>query len=381
MLLALLANIKLAIYEVMKSKCMVGNSKYLIVNNKFLITFTSQIAAMLLKNLTLVFFYFIAITTTIASPADTTYAERLGFPKDAKVLILHVDDAGMSWDSNEGAITAITKGVASSTSVMMPCPWVPAFVHFLKDHPQTDAGLHLTLTSEWSEYRWVPLAGKATVPGLTDKEGDLWHSVEEVVQHATPQEVYSEIKAQLDRATTMGFTPTHLDSHMGTLFGSPAFLQQYIKLGIENHIPVMLPGGKDKLIKDQMHASDTLVQTLQQLGKMLWSAGLPVLDDLHNYSYDWEVPQDIQQDDKKLQAWRTQKYLSSFKELQPGVTMVIMHCTAPSEVFQHISGSGPLRKADMLAMIDPAFKKALADQHIIITTWRELMQRRQQVKQ
>jgi predicted glycoside hydrolase/deacetylase ChbG (UPF0249 family) len=320
-------------------------------------------------------------TTALAQTTDTTYAERLGFPMGAKVVILHVDDAGMSWDSNEGVITAITTGAANSTSVMMPCPWVPAFVHFLKEHPQTDAGLHLTLTSEWGEYRWVPLAGKTAVPGLTDKEGDLWHSVQEVVQHASPEEVYTEIKAQLDRAIIMGFTPTHLDSHMGTLFGSPAFLQQYMRLGMENHIPVMLPAGKDKLIQDEMHAPSTTVQWLQQAGKTLWNAGLPVLDDLHNYSYDWKVPDSIKNDDKKLQAWRTQKYITSFQALQPGVTMVIMHCTAPSTVFEHISDSGPLRKADMLAMIDPVFKKALADQHIVLTTWRELMQRRERVKQ
>src|SRR5690349_9965728 len=87
---------------------------------------------------------FITTINCIAQTTDTTYAERLGFPKGAKVVILHVDDAGMSWDSNEGVINAITKGAANSTSVMMPCPWVPAFVHFLKGHPQTDAGLHLT---------------------------------------------------------------------------------------------------------------------------------------------------------------------------------------------------------------------------------------------
>jgi hypothetical protein len=200
------------------------------------------------------------------------------------------------------------------------------------------------------------------------------------VQHATAEEVYTEIKAQLDRAKTMGFTPTHLDSHMGTLFGSPAFIQQYIRLGIESGIPVMLPAGNDKLIQDEMHASDTLVQALQQIGKVLWNAGLPVLDDLHNYSYDWKVPDSIKNDDKKLQAWRTGKYIASFKALQPGVTMVIMHCTAPSPVFSHISDSGPLRKADMLAMIDPVFKKALSDQHMVLTTWRELVQRREKAK-
>ena len=95
---------------------------------------------------------------------DTTYADRLGFPKGARVLILHVDDAGMSLESNEGAIAALTRGAATSVSVMMPCPWVPGFVKWLKTHPDIDAGLHLTLTSEWNDYRWRPLSGQAVRP-------------------------------------------------------------------------------------------------------------------------------------------------------------------------------------------------------------------------
>src|SRR5579871_5603473 len=88
-------------------------------------------------------------------PHDSTYADRLGFPKGARVLIIHVDDAGMSLESNEGAVTALTKGAATSVSVMMPCPWVPGFVSWLHQHPDADAGLHLTLTSEWTGYRWT----------------------------------------------------------------------------------------------------------------------------------------------------------------------------------------------------------------------------------
>lgn len=109
-----------------------------------------------------------------AQAADSTYAEKLGFPKGAKVVILHVDDAGMSYDSNEGAIKSIAKGAATSVSVMMPCPWVPGFVHYLKQHPGMDAGLHLTLTSEWKDYRWGPLAGKTVVPGLRKKGQRGW---------------------------------------------------------------------------------------------------------------------------------------------------------------------------------------------------------------
>jgi len=314
--------------------------------------------------------------TLQAQTPDSTYAERLGFAKNAKVVILHVDDVGMSFDSNEGAINAMTKGVANSCSVMMPCAWVPAFVHYMKEHPGIDAGLHLTLTSEWKDYRWVPLAGKTNVPGLTDKEGDLWPGVAEVVQHASADEVDKEMRAQLDRARSMGFEPTHLDTHMGTVFGTSAFTERYIKLGIEQHIPVMMPAGHVTLIQQQMHFDDAFVQQIRAAGKLLWNAGLPVLDDLHNESYDWKIPDDIKSDDRKLQAFKTTKYIAAIKSLKPGVTMMIMHCTAPTEVFPHISDSGPLRKADMLAMMDPAFRKALSDEGIILTTWRELKARR-----
>jgi chitin disaccharide deacetylase len=311
-----------------------------------------------------------------AQVADSTYADRLGFPKGARVLILHVDDAGMSFDSNIGAENALTKGVSTSVSVMMPCSWVPGFVEFLRVHPEIDAGLHITLTSEWTSYRWGPIAGKKRVPGLVDKQGDLWPSVYEVVTHASADEVEIEMEAQIDRAKTMGFEPTHLDTHMGTVYGSSEFLMRYINLGIKNHIPVMLPGGADVLIQQQMKFPDATIIQMRKLGKMLWDAGLPVLDDLHNMSYDWVIPADISADDKKLDEYKTGKYIEALKTLKPGLTMMIMHCTDAGPEFKYISDSGPTRRGDMLAMMNPAFKKAIADQGIILTTWREIKQRR-----
>jgi predicted glycoside hydrolase/deacetylase ChbG (UPF0249 family) len=309
-----------------------------------------------------------------------TYAELLGFPKGAKVVILHVDDVGMSFDSNKGAFKAVEEGVATSMSVMMPCGWVPGFAHYLKKHPTTDAGLHLTLTSEWHDYRWGPISGKPAVPGLTDPEGALWHQVSEVVQHASPDEIDKEIRSQLDRARNMGFEPTHLDSHMGTLFATPEFLDKYLRLGMEQKIPVMFPGGHNTMIaKETGNKGITLEQTTA-LGKMLWAAGLPVLDDLHNISYGFPYPKNKKLSDRQLQKISAAHYIESFKQLQPGITMVIMHCTAPTEVFPHISDSGTTRRADLLAMLSPELKKYIKDQGIILTTWRALKEKRDQVK-
>jgi len=315
-----------------------------------------------------------------AQTLDSTYAERLGFPKGSRVLILHVDDAGMSFDSNLGAEMALTKGVSTSVSVMMPCPWVPGFVQFLKKHPEIDAGLHLTLTSEWDDYKWAPVSGRKNTPGLVDTAGYLWPTVAAVVKHATADEVEMEMTAQLEKARLMGFEPTHLDTHMGTVYGSSEFLVRYIRLGMKNHIPVMLPGGADAMIQAQSNLPDATIQAMRMLGKQLWSAGLPVLDDLHNYSYDWVIPADIASDDRKLDEYKTAKYIESLKTLKPGLTMMIMHCTETGDEFKYISDSGPTRKGDLLAMMNPAFKKALMDQGIILTSWREVKQRRDRIK-
>jgi chitin disaccharide deacetylase len=311
---------------------------------------------------------------------DSTYAEKLGFPKGAIVLILHVDDAGMSFDSNEGVVEAMEKGIASSTSVMMPCPWVPGIVHYLRKHPGTDAGLHLTLTSEWKDYRWPPVSGKSKVPGLTDPEGALWPDVNDVVMHATADEVETEIRAQIEKALQMGFHPTHLDSHMGTLFASPEFIQRYIKVGIEYKIPVMFPCGHNTLIGQQMKSTAATIQMTRTIGQMLWKAGLPVLDDLHNLSYGWQLPKGMAATPENWDKFKTEKYIASFKMLRPGITMVIMHCTDPSSIFQNISDSGPARQGDLLAMMNPELKQYIQKEGIIITTWKELKERRDKLQ-
>ncbi|MFP6583064.1 MAG: polysaccharide deacetylase family protein [Candidatus Hydrogenedentota bacterium] len=307
------------------------------------------------------------LSAGIASAQDNqTYAEKLGWPKGTKALIVHVDDAGMSHDSNMGTIAALEKGSASSFSVMMPCPWVPEIVKYIKENPGVDAGLHLTLNSEWDEYRWGPVAGKPTTPGLVDSEGAMWGQTSETVEHATAEEVEFEIRAQLDRALTMGFTPTHLDSHMGTIFESPEFIAVYIKIGIEKQIPIMVPGGAGKFTRIQY--SDFPVAMIKAMGMQIWRGGLPVLDDLHNTSYGWKR-------EEKLE-----KYKEALRDIEPGVTMMIMHCTDPSEVFPVFTGSTDTRLGDLEAVMHPEFKQVMKEEGIILTTFAELMERRKKVQ-
>lgn len=310
-------------------------------------------------------FSFVACCCLSVPAQEQTFAERLGWPKGSKVVIFHVDDAGMSHDSNMGTIEAMEKGVATSTSVMFPCPWVVEIARYAKEHPDMDLGIHATLTSEWNVYRWGPVAGKKAVPGLTDDEGCLWRKPEDVVKHATPDEVEAELRAQLDRCLTLGLKPTHIDTHMGTVYDSPAFLERYIKVGAENGIPVMVPGGHAYFLSIE---SPELTGGVRELGEKVWALGLPVLDDLHT-GYGCKAPTD-----KKAQI------IEFLKTVKPGVTQFIVHATRPSETFQFISGSGKMRLAELEALTSPEVKKTIEDEKIILSTWRELKQRRDAVK-
>ena len=93
-----------------------------------------------------------------------TWAERLGYPPGRRVLIVHADDVGMCYEANEATQQYLESGRIQSASVMVPCPWFPAFAKWYAEHPEHDVGLHLTLTSEWRIYRWGPVSNARDVP-------------------------------------------------------------------------------------------------------------------------------------------------------------------------------------------------------------------------
>ena len=350
------------------------------------------------KRLFFLILWILSIPVSFAqSNINLSYAEKLGYPKDRKVVIFHVDDAGMSFESNQGTFQAIQEGVATSCSVMMPCPWAGTFLRLSKEMPGMDIGLHLVLTSEWKTYRWEPLAGRTLVPGLLDPEGSFWPSVEEVVAHASAEEVYLELKAQVDRALQNGIQPSHLDSHMGTLFASPEFLETYLKVGLEYQIPIMFPGGNNKLITEsfqqpiieqlkkegkykegmELPTPDILLEA-QAMGEKIWNSGFPVLDDLHKDSGDWR-PEKRTFSQVELTQYKIMKFKETLDQLEPGLAMIIIHCSENTENFQRFSGSGTSRQADLEAMLSRELKTYIEEEEIILTTWRDVMERRKKI--
>ncbi len=134
----------------------------------------------------------------------------------AKYLIVNADDYGMCTAANEAVHELFLGGWLKSATVMIPCPAAKEAVQFSIDHPEFAIGVHTTLTSEWEKYRWKPLTpGKS----LVDEEGYMWHESDMVEKNAKYNEIEAEVRAQIEYAHTLGMKPSHIDNHMGSLYG------------------------------------------------------------------------------------------------------------------------------------------------------------------
>src|SRR5882724_10444615 len=180
----------------------------------------------------------ISVHRASAQGAQNSLAEKLGFPRDAKLLIVHADDVGVTHSVNAATIKGLESGLVNSASLMVPCPWFPEIADYAKSHPDADFGLHLTLTSERVYYRWSPVAAGDKVSSLVDPNGYFHHDWEHN-QHANPKDVEVELRAQIQRALAMGIRPTHLDSHQYRLimYGKELF-DVMLRVAREYKLPI-----------------------------------------------------------------------------------------------------------------------------------------------
>src|SRR6266566_5879803 len=182
---------------------------------------------------------FVLLLASNLPAQNRNIAERLGYPADAKLLILHADDLGAAHSIDAASFDALDKGAVSSASIMMPTPWVTEVAAYARAHPNADLGIHLTLTSEWQTYRWGSVESKDMVPSLLDSAGTFPSEDGPVATAAKPLEVEREVRAQIERALALGIHPTHVDSHMGALFTTPELLATYVKVAHDYHLPFL----------------------------------------------------------------------------------------------------------------------------------------------
>ncbi len=277
-------------------------------------------------------------------------------PGDKRYVIIHGDDAGMSHSVNMATIEAMEKGIVSSASIMVPCPWFKEIAAYAKQHPEKDFGIHLTLNCEWKNYRWGPVAPRDTVPSLVDGEGYLWGGVPQVALTAKASEVETELRAQVRRALDFGVPVTHLDTHMGAVVSRPDLVEVYVRLGVEFNVPVFFIRSLDvgaAALDPQIRARGL------ELVKVLDEHHLPVLDYMTQYytgeSYD---------EKKKM-------YLEAIKDTKPGIRYLIIHCGYNNEELQAITSSSQIRDNDRRAFTDPELIEAVRRSGVEVITWKQ----------
>ena len=290
------------------------------------------------------------LTVVRSQNAEKTVAERLGYPRDAKLLIVHADDLGMAHSVNAATIKAFETGLVNSGSIMVPCPWLTEIAAYARTNPQADLGLHLTLTSEWTSFRWGPVMPKDRVKSLLDKDGYFYLTETEAASHADPKEVELEITAQIERARALGIQPTHLDSHMGTLYQSKALFEVFLRVARNNKLPV-------RIAKTWFARADFLPAVLNP-------------DDVY-IDRILDINTTVAPDD-----W-AKFYSDAIKSLQPGVTEVVIHLAYDDgemrgATFNHPNWGAAWRQRDFDFFTSDAFRKLLQENQIKLITWREL---------
>jgi predicted glycoside hydrolase/deacetylase ChbG (UPF0249 family) len=291
----------------------------------------------------------ILCTNAFAQSSTKSVQERLGYPSNARLVILHADDFGMNHSVNRATSEALENHWITSASILVPCPWFLEAANFAKAHPDADLGIHQALNSEWTTFRWGPVMAKDKVPSLLDAQGYLPLDTPEVAERAKTDEAEAELHAQIDRARQFGVNITHLDSHMTALFGSPALFSLYQRMGAEQHLPILAAKtGPDHSIPSPAKSDDEFL--IDQVIEL--SPGIE--------AKDWV-------------SW----YENRLSHVGPGVYEVILHLAYDDEemrgaTFDHPDWGAAWRQRDLDMVKSPEFQKFLKDQRFILLGWKDL---------
>ena len=277
-----------------------------------------------------------------------TVQERLGYPASTRLLVIHGDDLGMNHSVNRAMFEALEKGWITSASILVPCPWFPEVAQWAKEHPNADLGIHQALNSEWTTLRWGPVSSKDKAPSLLDSDGYLPLDTPAVTENAKPGEVEVELRAQIDRAKLAGIHVTHLDTHMGALFGSSDLYKLYRKMGYTYGLPILeARAGTHAPEGAPPPAEEVLVEKVIEID--------PGID-----AEDWA-------------AW----YRKQLEPLGPGVYQLIVHLAYDDEemrgaTFAHPDWGAAWRQHDLDMVKSAEFRQFLKKQGFVLVGWKEL---------
>lgn len=276
-------------------------------------------------------------------------AQQLGYTSSDKLLIIHADDLGLARSVNKASFEALSKEFVNSASVMMPSPFAEEVAAYYLEHPQIDLGLHLTFTAEWTDYKWPGVAPANKIETLLDDEGFLHQKKVTVIKEGINAEIKTELQAQIDYARALGISPTHMDSHEGTLFFDPAFFRTYIEVGHQNQIPVFVP----KLLAPHFDEHFPLPPQVVLVDQMFMALKGTELDAMESY------------------------YAEVLSSIKPGLNQLLVHLAFDEEEMKAITKDREAygtkwRAKDYQVVSSKKFQDLLKQNEIKLIQWRDI---------
>ncbi len=289
-----------------------------------------------------------------------TWAERLGFPAEKTVIILHAHEMGIAHATNAAAEKLHASQPKHSSSVTIPGPWFLDFAAWSREHPDADVGLSLTINSELTNHRWQPVSPHSGVTSLVDSDGYFWPSTTQTMVNAQVDEVEQELHSQIQRALRAGLKPTHLTTHLGTLFMRLDFTEVYLRLARQYWIPAVV-----------IELTPEHVERFQQMG-------YPIPEELIGLLENYPLPKvdDLQfvRPAESYEALRS-SFVELIRGLPPGLIQVSFHPAIETDELKRITSDWQQRVWALQLMEDPEIRSLLTSEEVILTSWREVMER------
>ncbi len=283
-------------------------------------------------------------------PPKSETNRLLGFPPDARLLIINADDFGMCHSTNTAIFQTLTEGIVCSTTLMVPCAWSPQAMRLLEENPTLSFGVHLTAICDGINYRWRPLTGKDKVPSLVDETGHFYTfaRMDEFFAQINLDELELEFRAQIEVVLAAGLKPTHLDWHSLRIVKKPELFDVMFKLAREYGLALRVR--ERPLIEKVQHR------------------GLPVndYDFLDSYGIDTNG---------KLEA-----YIRLLRALPEGLSEWAVHPGLANAELLAIEPDGAhIRHADMECMLSTSIAEVIQQEGIKLITYGALQEAWQRI--
>jgi predicted glycoside hydrolase/deacetylase ChbG (UPF0249 family) len=268
--------------------------------------------------------------------------ELLGYPADARLLIINADDFGVSHAVNAAILRTLTEGVVRSTTLMAPCPWALHAMRLLRDHPDIAFGVHLTVVAEFAAYRWGPLTPRERVPSLLDESGAFFSNDRQaaLLARARLDEFEVEFRAQIEAVLAAGLRPTHLDWHCLRDGGRPDVFDLTVGLAREYGLALRV-------------FDPTRSERLQR-------RGLPTAD--HG----------VVDSTRLATAGKAARLVRMLRELPAGLSEWAVHPGLGTAEARAIDGWWAKRAADLRFMVSRLARETVRDGGIILVDYRAL---------